>query len=319
MCDAAMPPSFETVTIHPISSPGWFGGDPSGLAAVLITALVASLLMGLVAMWTMNLNRRAAAGGPAARTRAASAVATVLCIMVASVGLALSEEAPCLEVFGPRDNAISSGPIKEISESYSSQYNIPVNITSVNGRKSIIKMLSDNSSLNGLNVDVVMLEEKYPLYNLTGMKALMKKGLIENYSYLYTERALLISGAEDNFTSLDDLEGERVAVTDQHVPGGCLARDVINATGINVTKVAVQSTEAQLDAVADGTADATVLWESMFDSCANSSSDKIVVADLPEYKMDNYIAVLKSSPEKELAEEYVDYLLKSLSEGGRAR
>jgi ABC-type molybdate transport system substrate-binding protein len=44
-----------------------------------------------------------------------------------------------------------------------------------------------------------------------------------------------------------------------------------------------------------------------------------VVADLPEYKMDNYIAVLKSSPEKELAEEYVDYLLKSLSEGGRAR
>jgi len=297
-----------TIVIHPRSNPGWLGSDYLSSIVALMAALAALLLMRHMVLRMLGMPETTVMHNILKRTSVIMAVA--LCALIVASGSSLAETSPELHVYGPHDYVISDGLIKKNSESYSNRYNIPVSITCVNGRKSLLKMLSDNDS----KADVVILEEDYPLYNLTGMKTLMNDGLIENYSYLYSERALMITRVGAGISSLDDLKGKRVAVTDQHMPGGCLARDIINATGLNVTKVSVQSTEAQLDAVVDGTADATILWESMFKSYAKNSSNQIEAIDLPDYKMDNFIAALKTTREKELAEEYIDYLMKALSE-----
>lgn len=307
MCDAYLPLSYVTIAIHPSSNPG-LGGDYSSTVTTLIVALAALLLIGhIVPRMLENFVMHSS------HKRASAIMAVVLCTLLVVSGSAYADASPELHVYGPHDEIISDGLIKRISENYSNQYNVPVDITCVNGRKALLKMLSDKDS----KADVVIMEEDYPLYNLTGMKALMKKGLIENYSYLYSERALMVTKAGMGISSLDDLKGKRVAVTDQHMPGGCLARDIVNATGLNITKVSVQSTSAQLDAVVDGTADATILWENIFKSNSKSSSDQIETIDLPEYKMDNFIAALKATPEKEKAEGYIDYLQKALSENER--
>lgn len=306
MCDVDLPLSYVSIAIHPSSNPG-IGGDYLGSMTFLMATLAALLLIGhMVLRMHENFVRHSS-------HKRASAIMAALCTLLVLSGSAYADALPELHVCGPHDEIISDGLIKRISENYSNQYNVPVNITCVNGRKALLKMLSDKDS----KADVVILEEDYPLYNLTGMKALMKMGLIEDYSYLYSERALMITRAGLGITSSDDLNGKRVAVTDQHMPGGCLARDIVNATGLNITKVSVQSTSAQLDAVVDGTADATILWENIFKSNSKSSSDQIETIDLPEYKMDNFIAALKATPEKEKAERYIDYLQKALSENER--
>lgn len=94
-------------------------------------------------------------------------------------------------------------------------------------------------------------------------------------------------------------------------------RDHLVYRRLNVTNVTVESTEAQLDAVVDGRADATILWDSIFESCTNSTREEIEVADLPEYGMDNFVAVLKDAPHRAEAESYETYLLETLSGQGR--
>jgi ABC-type amino acid transport substrate-binding protein len=51
--------------------------------------------------------------------------------------------------------------------------------------------------------------------------------------------------------------------------------EIIKNAGLNVTNVTVESIEAQLDAVVGGRADATILWDSIFESCPNSSREEI--------------------------------------------
>jgi len=122
-----------------------------------------------------------------------------------------------------------------------------------------------------------------------------------------------ITEKDEAIDSLSDLDGMIVAITDQHVPGACLAKKIVDEEGLNVSEVNESSNDAQLDAVAAGRADATVLWESMFESYANSTNPKIKVNDLEDYRMDNYIAILNKSDNLAEAEMYVKYLLAALA------
>lgn len=300
MCDMAMPPVYQTISIHPSetvsvhsTSSGWPGMETICLVAVLATIC----LVGPLAFRRIE------------RSWMKKAVALFAFVLAASSVPAFGEEAPTLNVYGPHDNLISDGIIKELTEDYCDEYDTVVNITCIDGRKSLLKMVIDS----GGTADLVILEEDYPLYNLSGMKTLTDEGLIESYQYLYRKRALMILQKGEGISSLADLNGKRVAVTDQHLPGGCLSLEIIKDAGLNVTNVTVESPEAQLDAVADGRADATILWDSIFESCTNNTREEIEVVDLSEYGMDNFIAVLKDSPHRSEAERYETYLLAAVS------
>jgi spermidine/putrescine-binding protein len=237
------------------------------------------------------------------------AVALFAFVLAASSVPAFGEEASTLNVYGPHDNLISDGIIKEMTEDYCDEYGTVVNITCIDGRKSLLKMVIDSDG----TADLVILEEDYPLYNLSGMKTLTDEGLIESYQYLYRKRALMILQKGEGISTLDDLNGKKVAVTDQHLPGGCLSLEIVKDAGLNVTNVTVESIEAQLDAVVDGRADVTILWDSIFEGCTSSSREEIEVVDLPEYGMDNFVAVLKGAPNRDEAERYETYLLEAVS------
>jgi ABC-type molybdate transport system substrate-binding protein len=237
-----------------------------------------------------------------------------LCIIFATQGIAFCQQSQELTVIGPADNVLG-GLIKEISQSFSDANNIAVNITQIKGREMAAKEVSKNKS----NADIVILEKEYQLFNLSGMKRLEEKKLIDNCTYLYSENALLIFRAGEAIGSLGDLDGMIVAVTDQHVPGACLAKKIVDKEHLNVSEVNESSNEAQLDAVAAGRANATVLWESMFESYANSTNTEIKAIDLTDYRMDNYIAILKKSNNPAEAEMYVKYLLAALASGSSGK
>ncbi|HPJ85037.1 MAG TPA: ABC transporter substrate-binding protein [Methanothrix sp.] len=298
MCDLTMPPIYQTISIHPSetvsvhsSGLGWAGTEIVCMIAVLATII----LMGSMAFRRVERPRMK--------------MAVLLCVLTASGWSASGEVPTTLNVYGPHDDLISDGIIKEITEDYCDEYGTAVNITCVNGRKALL----DAVVKSGETVDLVILEEEYPLFNLSGMKTLTDKGLIESCHYLYRKRALMILQRGVSVSSLDDLNGKKVAVTDQHVPGACLSLEIIKFAGLNVTNVTVESTEAQLDAVIDGRADATILWDSIFESCTNSTREEIEVVVLPEFGMDNFVAVLKDTPNRAETERYETYLLEGVS------
>ncbi len=298
MCDLTMPPIYQTISIHPSetvsvhsSGLGWPGTE----IVCMIAVLAMIFLMGSLAFGRVDRPRMK--------------MAVLLCVLTASGWSASGEVPTTLNVYGPPDDLISDGIIKELTEEYCDEYGTTVNVTCVNGRKALLNGVVKS----GETVDLVILEEEYPLFNLSGMKTLTDEGLIESYHHLYRKRALMILQRGGDVSSLDDLNEKKVAVTDQHVPGACLSLEIIKDAGLNVTNVTVESTEAQLDAVVDGRADATILWDSIFESCTNSSREEIEVVDLPEYGMDNFIAVLKDAPHRPEAERYEAYLLEAIS------
>jgi spermidine/putrescine-binding protein len=242
------------------------------------------------------------------RNRGRIIAAMILCLIFMTQGIAFGQHSQDLTVLGPADNFLG-GTIKEISQSFSDANNIPVNITQIRGREMIVKEVMKNTS----NADVVILEKGFPLFNLSGMNKLEKEMAIDNYTYLYSEKALLIFQKGEAIGSLGDLFGMSVAVTDNHVPGACLAKKIVDRERLNVSEVNESSNEAQLDAVVAGSADATVLWESMFKTYANSTNPEINAVDLTDYRMDNFIAVLNKSKNPVEAEMYVKYLLAALA------
>jgi len=280
--------------------------------AVLLATFSVVLMAGLMSFY-MTVGRRIIAGSETRSLRTGRnygriLTAMILCLIFATQGIAFCQQSQELIVIGPADNVLG-GTVKEISQSFSDANNIPVNITQMRGREMVVKEVSKNKS----NADIVILEKTFPLFNLSGMDKLEKKMLIDNSTYLYSEKALLIFQKDEAIDSLGDLDGMIVAVTDQHVPGACLAKKIVDKEGLNVSEVNESSNEAQLDAVAAGRADATVLWESMFESYANSTNLKIKVIDLEDYRMDNYIAILNRSDNLAEAEMYVKYLLAALA------
>jgi ABC-type molybdate transport system substrate-binding protein len=236
--------------------------------------------------------------------------AIFFCLFFMTQGIAFCQNSTELIVLGPADNILGSA-IKEISQSFSDANNVAVNITQVRGREAVVKEVTKNTS----NADVVILEKEFPLFNLSGMKKLEDKKVIDNYTILYSERALLVFRKGEPISNLGDLNGMRIAVTDQHVPGACLAKKIVDKEGLNVSEVNASSNEAQLDAIIAGRADATVLWESMFETYDNSTDPEIDVLDLPDYRMNNFIAVLNRSKNPVEAQLYLNYLLAAMTSG----
>jgi ABC-type phosphate/phosphonate transport system substrate-binding protein len=280
--------------------------------AVILAAFSVVLMAALMSFYA-TVGRRILSGDETRTLRTGRnyggiLTAMILCLTFTTQEIAFCQQSQELTVIGPADNVLG-GTIKEISQSFSDANNIPVNITQMRGREMVVKEVSKNKS----DADVVILEKTFPLFNLTGMDKLENKMLIDNCAYLYSEKALLIFQKDEAIDSLSDLDGMIVAVTDQHVPGACLAKKIVDKEGLNVSEVNESSNEAQLDAVAAGRADATVLWESMFESYANSINPKIKVIDLEDYRMDNYIAILNRSDNLAEAEMYVKYLLAALA------
>ncbi|VVB72937.1 ABC transporter, phosphonate, periplasmic substrate-binding protein [uncultured archaeon] len=311
MCDILMPAVYKIAVLQPHADSGWFGPiqDAAALATYIGVLFVALLLF----YWLRGQEMIPESKIEQWRSerRCARNIAPIFfLVFIIAIGMALGQSPFELKVIGPTDN-ILEGTIKEISQSFSDANKIPVNITLVRGREMVVKSVMKNESM----ADVVILEKDYPLFNLSGMKKLEKKKRIYEYAYLYSERALMIFRKSDPISSLDDLSKMRVAVTDQHVPGACLARKIIEREGLDVSEVNASSNEAQLDAVIGGRADATILWEGMFETYRNSTEKGIEILDLPEYRMDNFIAVLKDAQNPAEAEMYVNFLIKSLASG----
>jgi hypothetical protein len=300
MCESLMPAVYNIMVLHPHAGPG---ESVLLLDASFLTASILALLIALISLRSTEVGREVGRTG-------ALTTAIIFCALITACGFPLGESV-CQElvVVGPNDN-ILGGEVKAISQSYSDANDVAVNITLVRGRENVQKEVMKNNS----KADIVILEKEYPLFNLSGMEKLQKKGRIENYTYLYSERVLMIVGAGKPIGSLQDLSGMRISVTDQHVPGACLAEKILDLEDIEATEVTVPSNEAQLDAVAEGSADATVLWESMFETYNNSTSPDIKAIDLPEYRMDNYIAVLNSSEDNIEAERYASFLVDALAD-----
>jgi ABC-type molybdate transport system substrate-binding protein len=279
--------------------------------AVLLAAISAVLMVALM-LFYMTVGRKILAGDETRTLRIGNygriLAAMILCLIFATQGMAFGQQSRELTVIGPADNVLG-GTIKEISQSFSDANNIAVNITQMRGRENVVKEVSKKKS----NADIVILEKEFPLFNLSGMNKLEAEMVIDNCAYLYSENALLIFRKDEVIGSLGDLSGMKVAVTDNHVPGACLAKKIVDREGLNVSMVNESSNEAQLDAVAAGRADATVLWESMFEAYANSTDPEIEVVDLRDYRMDNYIAILNKSDNHAQAEMYVKYLLAALA------
>jgi len=310
MCQTAGIEVYKVTVLQPHA-------DISEIASISDAAILAAFLVALAAVLLIfyktaghdlmiNRSREYQRTG---RVRGRMASAMILCFIFATQGMALCQNFDELTVLGPADNFLGD-TIKEISQSFSDANGIAVNITQIKGREMIAKEILKNTS----NADVVILENEYPLFNLSGMKKLQKGDAIDNCTFLYSEKALLIVRKDEAISTLGDLNGTVVAVTDSHVPGACLAKKIVDREQLNVSEVNESSNEAQLDAVVSGRADATILWESMFNSYANSTNPDIASIDLKDYRMDNFIAVLNASKNPTRAEEYVKYLLASLTE-----
>lgn len=311
MCDVMMPAVYKITVLQPHA-------DPAGLGSIFnVEFFVASLgilIVALVAFFFLigreSMPMSATISQKSGR-KSGRIIATVFfCIFFMAQGIALGQNSTELIVLGPADNILGS-TIKEISQSFSDANDVAVNITQVRGREAVVKEVTKNTS----NADVVILEKEFPLFNLSGMIKLNEKKVIDNYTYLYSERALLVFRKGEPISTLGDLNGMRIAVTDQHVPGACLAKKIVDKEGVNVSEVNTSSNEAQLDAIIAGSADATVLWESMLKAYDNSTDPEIDVLDLPDYRMNNFIAVLNRSKNPVEAQLYLNYLLEAMASG----
>lgn len=310
MCQTSVTEVYRVTVLQPHT-------NISEIASISDAAILAAFLVAVAAMLVIYYKMTAGhdplanhSGGSQRNRliRGRMAAAMILCFIFAIQGMALCQNSDELTVLGPADNFIGN-TIREISQSFSDANRIPVNITQIKGREMIAKEALKNTS----NVDVVILEKEYPLFNLSGMKKLEKGNAIDNYTYLYSENALLIVRKDEAISTLGDLNGTVVAGTDSHVPGACLAKKIVEGEHLNASLVNGSSNEAQLDAVVAGSADATMLWENMFSTYANSTNPEIKSIDLKDYRMDNFIAVLNKSKNPDEAEIYVKYLLASLA------
>jgi len=306
-----VPAVYKITVLQPHADPSWLG-SASYVAffvaslGVLIVALVAFIFL----IGRESMPKSGTVSQKSGRKSGRIIAAIFFCLFFMAQGIAFSQDSIELIVFGPADDILGS-TIKEISQSFSDADNIAVNITQVKGREAIVKEVTKNTS----NADIVILEREFPLFNLTGMKKLGEKKVIDNYTHLYSERALLVFRKGEPIGNLGDLNGMKIAVTDQHVPGACLAKKIVDRERLNVSEVNTSSNEAQLDAIIAGRADATVLWVSMFETYNNSTDPEIDVLDLPDYRMDNFIAVLNRSKNPVEAQRYLNFLLAAMASG----
>jgi ABC-type molybdate transport system substrate-binding protein len=237
-------------------------------------------------------------------------VGLILLICLGSAAYADSFSLPgsspaTLTILTPFDQSLNKG-LNNIAKEYGKDHNTIINIVSVKGRKKIIEEITSNNT----SADLVVIEKEYPLFDLKGLKTLENKGLIDKSEKISSSEADLIVSKDSKINSLSDLNGTKFAAVDlvnYHMPGGCLANSVFEALPSTPVVVNQSGINAIYEAVVNSSADATVMWKS--DYLAQKDKGEVKVIPIPEYGMDNYIAILKSSSNPSEAATFMDYVV----------
>ena len=211
-----------------------------------------------------------------------------------------------LTVITPFDQDLNSG-LKAIAQEYGKDHNTIINIVSVQGRKKIVEELNSGNT----SADLVVIEKEYPIFNLKGLTALDKKGLIDKSEELYTAEADLVVSPKSSIQSVQDLNGTKYAAVDlvnYHMPGGCLANSVMTAIPAKPEVVNQSGIDKIYQAVENSSADATILWKSDYNA-QKKNQGELKAIPIPEFSMDNYIATLKNSANKDEAALFMDYVI----------
>lgn len=244
-----------------------------------------------------------------------SAILIAVLIATASADvLQFGNSSPCtLTVLIPYDQSLSSG-LKNIAEAYGKDHNTVVNIITVKGRKKIIEEITSRN----ISADLVIIEKEYPIFNLTGLKTLEKKGFIETSQELTQSEADLVVSQDSPIQSARDLEGRKYAAVDlvnYHMPGGCLANSVMDSLPVKVTAVNQSGIDKIYESVSNSSADATVLWKSDYIDQSKKGKD-LKAIPMTEYSMDNFIATLKGSANPTEAKTFMDFVVSHNDEFG---
>jgi ABC-type molybdate transport system substrate-binding protein len=211
-----------------------------------------------------------------------------------------------LTIITPYDQDLNTG-LKTIAQEYGKDHNTIINIVSVQGRKKIVEELTSGNT----SADLVVIEKEYPVFNLKGLTSLEKKGLIDKSEELYKAEADLIVSPKSTIKSVQDLNGTTYAAVDlvnYHMPGGCLANSVMATLPAKPTVVNQSGIKAIYEAVANSSADATILWKSDYTNQKKDQGD-LKAIPIPDYSMDNYIATLKNSVNAAEAASFMDFVL----------
>lgn len=218
-----------------------------------------------------------------------------------------SVPAATLTVMMPYDQSIST-TMTELATEYGRTHSTQINLVTVKGRSALVREIVDGNT----TPDLVVIEKRYALFNLSGLEALEKKGLVDRSTYLCRGNAVLVIPADSRIANVSDMAGKRVAVVDMekfHGPGGCLANFIVADANATVTPVMESGIPQVYGAVADSSADATCIWRSEFDQLQASTGKSLTAIDLPAYGMDNYIVLLKGSGNSAEAAAFMDYVV----------
>lgn len=212
-----------------------------------------------------------------------------------------------LTVMMPYDQGMGT-TLTQLAEGYGKNHNTQINLISVKGRQAIVdKILSGNQT-----PDLIIIEKQYPLFNLTGLETLQSSGLVGKSNYLYTTEAALVVPQGSQIHNLSDISGKKIAIVNQtkyEAPGGCLSGYIVADMNVSVMPFMVSGVPEAYTAVANSSADATSIWMSDFSMLQAKTGGSLSAIPLPQYGMDNYVVLLKTSKNPVEAASFMDYIV----------
>jgi len=242
---------------------------------------------------------------------AAVAVICAVCIGIAvfsATGGTLPGTAPAtITVMMPYDQNIGSVMTK-LAGDYGKTRNVQINLVSVKGRQALVNEITKGN----VSPDLVIIEDKYRIFNLTGLETLRQKDLVANSTLLCRSDAVMVVPKGSTIVNTSGISDKKVAMVDMvnyHGPGGCLANYIVADLNATVTPVYVSGIPQAYGAVADSSADATCIWRSEFTGLQASTGNSLTAVSLPAYGMDNYLVLMKDSKNQKEAASFMDYVL----------
>lgn len=194
-------------------------------------------------------------------------------------------------------------PLQEIAQDFTNEYKCEVAFT-FSGFKSLAKDIE-----KGAKPDIFIASPKF-------MQDLKEKGMLDHYQELTAKNPVIVV-AKDNpkgITSLEDLTkpGVKVALPDQsqsHLVGGCKGEDLLKEAqlyeNVHLINPAPTTIEGLVEAVATGSADATIIWN---DQAVQYGQENVTIVNLPQYGQKIMIALLNEAPNRERAEELIAFI-----------
>lgn len=207
----------------------------------------------------------------------------------------------------PYDQSISTA-MTHAAEEYGKNHNTKINLITVKGRQSMVNEITSGN----VSPDLVVIENQYSLFNLSGLGKLKSQGMVSRSEFLVRSDAVLVVPEGSRIQNISDLTGKRVAVVDMdkyHSPGGCLANFIVADANVSVTYVMESGIPQVYNAVADSSADATCIWKSEFNEQQEKTGNHLSGSVLPDYGMDNYIVLIKDSKDPKEAAAFMDYIV----------